>query len=113
MNHLVRPIMYDAYHHIENLSQPDAPAQKCDVYGNICETGDLLAKNREIPQVSEGDLLSISTAGAYSYCMASLYNLRPLPTEVIADRGELKLARQALSTEELIGQILDEAGIQA
>lgn len=103
---LIRPIMYDAYHHIVNLSNPGGELNVYDVCGNICETGDRFAEQREIPEIREGDVLAIENAGAYCYSMGGYYNLRPMPAEVLAVGGKLKLARKALSYEELIAQTM-------
>ena len=74
---LIRPMFYGAHHRIENLSHPDGPAEPCDICGNICETGDLFAKDRQLQAIREGDLLAIRDAGAYCYAMGGYYNLRP------------------------------------
>jgi diaminopimelate decarboxylase len=92
-NHLVRVAMYDAFHRIDNLSRPDAPRRKVDVVGNICESGDIFARDRELPLPQPGDLLAIRDAGAYGFAMASTYNLRPLPAEVAVEGGAARLVR--------------------
>lgn len=106
---LIRPILYDAYHHITNLSNPDGAPGPVDVCGNICETGDRFAEQRELPEVREGDLLCIKNAGAYCYSMGGVYNLRPMPAEAMVENGELELVRRRLTNEELVNQILDES----
>ena len=105
---LIRPMFYEAYHHILNLSNPDGPISNYDICGNICETGDRFADQRELPKVREGDLLSIENAGAYCYTMGGVYNLRSMPAEVFVYEGNAKLSRRQLSNEELISQILGE-----
>ncbi len=105
---LIRPMFYDAYHHITNLSNPDGPRKSYDVCGNICETGDRFAEQRELPEVREGDVLAIWNAGAYCYAMGGVYNLRPMPTEVVVQDGRSRLARRGLSADELVTQILGE-----
>lgn len=85
-NTLLRPALYDAYHHITNLSRDDSP-REVDVVGPICESGDYLGRNRSIASPEEGDVLAIHTAGAYGYVMVSRYNSRPLPAEVVVDDG--------------------------
>jgi diaminopimelate decarboxylase len=105
---LIRPMFYDAYHHIENLSNPEGKPYVYDVCGNICETGDRFATDREIPEIREGDLLAIRNAGAYCYAMGSVYNLRAMPPEVLVCRGEARLVRQRLTSEELIEKIMRE-----
>ncbi|HYF29153.1 MAG TPA: diaminopimelate decarboxylase [Candidatus Paceibacterota bacterium] len=83
-NHLVRPAMYGSYHPIENLSRKGGKQVPVTVAGNICESGDLFAVKRMMPLPKIGDVLAIRLAGAYGYSMASTYNLRPLPKEIIA-----------------------------
>jgi diaminopimelate decarboxylase len=83
-NHMIRPMYYDAYHHIENLSNPAGKPQVYDVVGNLCEE-DTFGRNRKLPEVRPGDILVLKNAGAYGMVMASRYNLRPLPKEVIVD----------------------------
>mmetsp|Transcript_41441 Transcript_41441/g.66654 ORF Transcript_41441/g.66654 Transcript_41441/m.66654 type:complete len:490 (-) Transcript_41441:210-1679(-) len=91
-NHLIRPTLYNAYHHIRNLTADSSDTkpkrERCDVVydicGNICETGDLFASDRKMKcEIHEGDVLSIDTAGAYGMTMGSIYNLRPLPAEAL------------------------------
>ncbi len=83
-NHMLRPMYYDAYHRIENLSNPEGKMQTYDVVGNLCEE-DTFARARKLPEVRKGDILALHNAGAYGYVMASHYNLRPLPKEIIVD----------------------------
>ncbi len=99
-NHLARVAMYDAYHRIENCSRPDAPTQPVDIVGNICESGDVFARDRAIPTCELGDVLAIRDAGAYGMSMASTYNTRPLPAEIVIDGEETRIARprQELTT---------------
>jgi len=101
-NHLLRPAMYGSWHPIDNASRPDAEAQRVDVVGNVCESGDLFARDREIPAPEVGDLLAIGCAGAYGMSMASTYNLRPLPAEVVIDGDDVRLARRRRSIDELL-----------
>jgi diaminopimelate decarboxylase len=105
---LIRPMMYEAYHHIVNLSTPDGPVKQYDICGNICETGDRFAEQRELPEISEGDILSIENAGAYCYAMGGVYNLRPMPPEVVYHNGQLELSRKGLTPQELVEQIIGE-----
>ena len=105
---LIRPMFYDAYHHIINLSNPDGAEGEFDICGNICETGDRFAEARVMNEVREGDILSIENAGAYCYSMGSVYNLRAMPAEAVYSKGEMRLARRRLTNEELINQIVGE-----
>ena len=86
MNSLVRPALYGAYHHIENLTALGEPLQIiADVVGPICESGDVLGRGRPLPQTQSGDLLVICNAGAYGRAMSSRYNLREPAKEVWID----------------------------
>nr|VFK33149.1 MAG: diaminopimelate decarboxylase [Candidatus Kentron sp. MB]VFK35869.1 MAG: diaminopimelate decarboxylase [Candidatus Kentron sp. MB]VFK77506.1 MAG: diaminopimelate decarboxylase [Candidatus Kentron sp. MB] len=107
--HLIRPVLYDAYHHIVNLTNPDGRPKPYDVCGNICETGDRFAEQREIAEIREGDLLAIENAGAYCYSMGSVYNLRAMPAEAMVYQGRLVLARRRLDNRELVEGILRES----
>ncbi len=97
-NVLLRPAMYDAYHAVTNLSR-DFPVAEYDIAGPICESGDYLAHGREIAKPREGDLLAFQTTGAYGFVMASRYNSRPLPAEVLIDDG-IELIRERETVEE-------------
>lgn len=92
-NHLIRPVMYDSYHHIVNLSF-SGKMKQYDVYGNICESGDCFGKDRMIAEIKEGDILAILDTGAYGFSMASQYNSRPLPAEVLVSNGKARLIRK-------------------
>lgn len=105
---LIRPTLYDAYHHIVNLSNPDGASNTYDICGNICESGDLFAKDRQISEIREGDMLAIQNAGAYCYAMGGEYNLRPMPTEVVVHNGIPQIARKGLTVSGLIDKILGE-----
>lgn len=108
-NQLIRPTLYDAYHGLTNLSNPDGPARRYDVVGNICESGDLFARQRAVQELRQGDLLAIRDAGAYGSAMASTYNLRPLPAEaVLHTDGTLALVRSRRSPEALADALLAE-----
>ncbi len=77
MNNLIRPALYQAYHHIQNLSNPNGKTERYDIVGPICESSDVFAEGRELPVTHRGDLLAIRSAGAYGQTMASRYNMRP------------------------------------
>ncbi len=103
LNHLIRPSYYGSYHEIINISNPKGKKQKVDIVGNICESGDVFARERELAEPREGDLVAICTAGGYGASMGSNYNLRPLPAEVLLEKNnELKLVRKRLNFEELL-----------
>ena len=95
---LIRPMFYGAYHRIENLSNPDGEVAVYDVVGNICESGDNFATDRPLPAVREGDILAIRNAGAYCASMGGVYNLRPMPAELLVD-GAHRFRRASTFTE--------------
>jgi diaminopimelate decarboxylase len=101
LNHLIRPMFYDSYHHIDNISNPDAVKQHYAVVGNICET-DTFAWDREIPTIHEGDYLVFYNAGAYGYEMASNYNARYKPAQVLFENGIAKLISRRDQFEDLL-----------
>ncbi|RAP33109.1 diaminopimelate decarboxylase [Candidatus Marinamargulisbacteria bacterium SCGC AG-439-L15] len=105
---LIRPMFYEAYHHILNLSNPTGEKKHYDICGNICETGDRFAEDRELPELREGDILAIQNAGAYCYVMGGVYNLRSMPAEVVIENGNPRLSRKRLNNEALINSILSE-----
>ena len=101
LNHLIRPMMYDAYHGIYNLSNPTGPTSTYSVVGYICET-DTLAAERSLNEVKEGDLLVLQNAGAYGFTMASNYNARLRPAEVLVWQGKALLIRRREQFDDLI-----------
>ena len=105
-NHLIRPMFYDAYHRIENLSNPDGAIKEYTITGNICET-DTFAWSRPLAEVREGDLLVFYNAGAYGFEMSSNYNSRNKPAEVLVENGNARLIRKRDVFEDLLrGQVL-------
>ncbi len=104
MNDLVRPSLYDAYHEIVpvRLDANSARHETVDVVGPICETGDFLARGRELPVVNEGDLLAVLDVGAYGMVLASNYNTRPRPPEVLVDGKSVKLIRRRETMDDLL-----------
>ena len=100
-NHLIRPMFYDAYHHIENISNPAGPERIYTVVGNICET-DTFAWDRKLTEVREGDLLVFYNAGAYGFEMSSNFNARLKPAEVLVKDGKYHLIRQRDVFEDLL-----------
>ena len=99
-NHLIRPMFYDAYHRIQNITNPSGPEKTYSVVGNICET-DTFAWERPLPEIKEGDLLVFYNAGAYGYEMASTFNSRFRPAEVIVYNGRAQLVRKRDTFEDL------------
>lgn len=110
-NHLIRPLLYGSYHHIENLTNPNGEIKVYDICGNICESGDCFAEQRELPEIREGDLLVIKTAGAYCYSMGSIYNLRSLPSELLIFNGNEILITEKLSNKALAEKIYSSSNI--
>lgn len=113
MNTLIRPALYDAYHRIEPVNLPDLSVVragrknirnkiKANIVGPICESGDFLAKNRLLPRVAPNDLLAVFSAGAYGYSMASNYNSRPKPVEVLVSGKHHKLITKSETYNDLI-----------
>jgi diaminopimelate decarboxylase len=103
MNDLIRPSHYQGFHRIEPVtSREDAAHEVVDVVGPICETGDFLARDRMLEMPARGDLLAVHTVGAYGFVMASNYNARPKPAEVVVDGAEVILARRRESLDDLL-----------
>jgi diaminopimelate decarboxylase len=102
-NTLVRPAMYGSYHPILVANRLAAPEEEqYDIAGPICESGDLLAKDRLLPKVEEGDLLAVLNAGAYGFSMSSQYNARPRAAEVLVKEGKFKLVREREQLDDLM-----------
>ncbi|MEO7313600.1 MAG: diaminopimelate decarboxylase [Ginsengibacter sp.] len=109
-NHLIRPMFYDAYHKIENISNTGGKSEKYTVVGNICET-DTFAWQREFSETKEGDLLAFYNAGAYGFEMASNFNSRFRPAEVMVKEGKPFLIRRRETFEDLLrNQVFDKKG---
>ncbi|TAF34520.1 MAG: diaminopimelate decarboxylase [Cytophagales bacterium] len=100
-NHLVRPMMYGAYHDIVNISNPEGQLKLYSVVGYICET-DTFGADRKLNEVREGDILAIKNAGAYGFSMSSQYNSRPRPAEVLIYQGQPHLIRRRETLEDLL-----------
>lgn len=104
-NTLLRPTMYDSYHHIVPITNPNAkPTQEIDIAGNVCESGDLFARNRAMPELSEGDLLAILNAGAYAFSMSSQYNSRPRAAEILVFNGLSEIVRERETFSDLFNK---------
>jgi diaminopimelate decarboxylase len=101
LNHLIRPMMYDAYHHIVNLSNPQGPQKVYTVVGYICET-DTFGEDRKLNEVREGDIIAFKNAGAYGFSMASNYNSRFRPAEVLVYKGRAYLIRKSETMEDIL-----------
>jgi diaminopimelate decarboxylase len=102
MNDLMRPTLYSSYHPMKPVKNPDRNAIVTDVVGPICETGDFLARDRELPEMDQGELLCIGAAGAYGSAMASNYNTRPRAPEVLVTGGTYTVIRTRETYEQLV-----------
>ncbi len=109
-NTLVRPTMYGSYHHLLVANKLGFPERETyDVVGPICESGDVLAKDRRLPKIEEGDLLVVLNAGAYGFAMSSQYNARPRAAEVLVKNGKYTLVREREQFDDLMsGQRMAE-----
>ncbi len=103
MNDLIRPVLYEAYHDIRPVERREGgKSVTADVVGPICESGDFFARDREMPEPREGDLLAVMSAGAYGFVMASNYNSRPRVPELMVDGGAVHVIRDRESFADLI-----------
>jgi diaminopimelate decarboxylase len=102
MNDLIRPALYGAHHEILPVRKTGRPRIQADVVGPVCETGDFLARGREVEDVLPGDLLAVCTAGAYGFVQASNYNARPRPAEVMVEDGTWRVVRRRETQEDLV-----------
>jgi diaminopimelate decarboxylase len=105
MNDLIRPALYQSYHEIVPVcraSESDAGTEKIDIVGPVCESGDFFALDREMPELHEGDLLAIMSAGAYGFVMASNYNSRSMPAEALVRGDKFALIRKRQTWEDLV-----------
>jgi diaminopimelate decarboxylase len=107
MNDLLRPSHYSGYHGVEPVESAGRAADRVDVVGPICETGDFLALDREVERVEPGELLAIRTVGAYGFSMSSTYNQRPRPAEVMVEGAEATLARRRETLDDLVAAELE------
>ncbi len=104
MNDLIRPTLYEAFHHVRPVREPAARAEiiEADVVGPVCETGDYMARRRMIPKPERGDLLAVMTAGAYGAVQAGTYNTRPLVPEVLVKNDRFAVVRPRMEAEQII-----------
>jgi diaminopimelate decarboxylase len=104
-NTLLRPTMYGSYHHVVVAQKPlSEPTQKIDIAGDVCESGDLFARDRPMPDIEEGDLLAILNAGAYAFSMSSQYNSRPKAAEVLVSKDESNIIRERETFADLLAK---------
>ena len=103
MNDLIRPALYQSYHEIVPVHEPvTADSESVDVVGPVCESGDFFAQDRQLPPLKEGDLVALMSTGAYGFVMASNYNSRPLPAEVLVNGKRSSLIRRRQTMEDLV-----------
>lgn len=102
-NHLIRPMLYDSFHNIKNVSNPGGKIKVYNIVGNLCET-DTFAEERDLEEAKAGDKLVFLNAGAYGFEMSSSFNSRPRPAEVLIYNGEAKLIRKRMTFEDLLTQ---------
>lgn len=102
MNDLIRPALYEGHHEIAPLQQPTGEMRKVDVVGPICESGDFFCQDRELPDFQPGETVALLSAGAYGFVMASNYNSRPLPAEILVDGSTARVVRQRQTLDDLI-----------
>jgi len=109
MNDLMRPTLYDAYHEVVPLKKTNGKKIKVDVVGPICESGDFFAKDRMLPVMKKGDLLAVMSAGAYGYVMASNYNVRGRPPEVMVKGNKFEVVKKRETFNDLLkGETIPE-----
>jgi|TARA_B100001964_G_C14259912_1_gene614786 diaminopimelate decarboxylase len=100
---LIRPTLYNAYHEVIIANKAGKPNyEKVDIVGNVCESGDIFAKDRLLPKIEEGDIIALMDVGAYGIIMSSQYNSRPRPAEIIVKNGEYDLIRERENFQDLI-----------
>ncbi|MFK5924788.1 MAG: diaminopimelate decarboxylase [Verrucomicrobiota bacterium] len=110
MNDLIRPALYQGHHDIVPVKEPSSPdTAPVDIVGPVCESGDFFAQDRELPKLAEGDVIAVLSAGAYGFVMASNYNSRPFPAEILVDGAQSHVIRQRQTYDDLIaGEIIPE-----
>ena len=101
MNDLLRPALYSAFHRVEPVVARGGDTLRVDVVGPVCETGDFLARDRNLELVQPGDLLAVRDAGAYGFVMASNYNMRPRAAEALVEDGSVRLIRRRETFDDL------------
>ena len=110
MNDLIRPALYEGHHDIVPVKEPvDGTTEAVDIVGPVCESGDFFAQNRELPPLDSGDRIALLSAGAYGFVMASNYNTRPMPAEILVDGKVAHVIRKRQSLDDLIaGEMIPE-----
>jgi diaminopimelate decarboxylase len=102
MTELMRPALYSAYHRIEPVTPRSGAAREYEIVGPVCESSDVVGRDRTLPPLAVGDLVAIRDAGAYGAAMASNYNRRPLPPEVLVDEGAWRVTRRRQTLDDML-----------
>ncbi|MEO0413885.1 MAG: diaminopimelate decarboxylase [Verrucomicrobiota bacterium] len=102
MNDLIRPALYEGHHDIVTVKEGDGSTEEVDIVGPVCESGDFFAQNRELAKMDEGDRIALLSAGAYGFVMASNYNTRPFPAEILVDGDTAHVIRPRQSYDDLV-----------
>ena len=108
MTELLRPAMYDAFHRIEPVTLRRSNTRRYEIVGPVCESSDVVGRDRELPRLKVGDFVAILDAGAYGSAMASNYNRRPLPPEVLVDSGAWRIIRRRQTTDDMLSLETDD-----
>jgi diaminopimelate decarboxylase len=102
MTELMRPALYGAFHRIEPVAPRDAVERQYEIVGPVCESTDVVGRDRRLPALEVGDLVAIRDTGAYGSAMASNYNRRPLPAEVLVDEGRWRVIRRRQTIDDML-----------
>jgi diaminopimelate decarboxylase len=102
MTELLRPALYGAFHKIEPVRPRTGAAESYEVVGPVCESSDVVGRDRTLPPLAVGDLIAIRDAGAYGAAMASNYNRRPLPAEVLVENGQWRIIRRRQTVDDMM-----------
>ncbi|NLT69062.1 MAG: diaminopimelate decarboxylase, partial [Verrucomicrobiaceae bacterium] len=110
MNDLIRPALYEGHHEIVPLREPEpGKTEIVDIVGPVCESGDFFAQDRELPVLAAGDRIALLSAGAYGFVMASNYNSRPFPAEILVSGDRAEVVRKRQTLDDLIaGEVMPE-----
>jgi diaminopimelate decarboxylase len=102
MTELLRPALYNAFHQIDVVAERDTPQRQYEIVGPVCESSDVVGRDRTLQTLDVGDLVAIRDAGAYGAVMASNYNRRPMPAEVLVDAGAWRVIRRRQTVDDLL-----------
>ena len=102
LNDLLRPALYSAFHRVEPVVSKGGDTRRVDIVGPVCETGDFLARDRNLEHVDPGDLLAVRDVGAYGFVMSSNYNMRPRAAEALVEEGRVRLIRRRETFEDVV-----------